>query len=213
MTLPTDNTGFPVDAHRPGGIRDVAILAAPVVVQQLSATTMMVVDSAMVGRLGASELAAVGFASVWLWTIFALFNGTASGVQTFVSQYDGAGRDRECGAWAWHALYSVVPGTLFIVVLIAPFVDTLLGWIAPSTGMRTAAGAYIGARLPGEAPLAVLMVMTAFFRGIGDTRTRATSRGRPVFCGVHAKKPGRDGRRRESRNFDGLFERPPPRRV
>ena len=76
MTLPTENTGFPVDTHRPGGIRDVAILAAPVVVQQLSATTMMVVDSAMVGRLGATELAAVGFASVWLWTIFALFNGT-----------------------------------------------------------------------------------------------------------------------------------------
>ena len=152
MTLPTESTRFPVDASRAGGVRDVAALAAPVVVQQLSATAMMVVDSAMVGRLGATELAAVGFASVWLWTLFALFNGTASGVQTFVSQYDGAGRNRECGAWAWHALYSVVPGTLFLVVLIAPFADTLLSWLAPSTGMRTAAGEYIAARLPGEAP-------------------------------------------------------------
>lgn len=171
MTLSAENTPIPVDASRPGGVREVAALAAPVVLQQVSATTMMVVDSAMVGRLGSTELAAVGFASVWLWTLFALFNGTAGGVQTFVSQYEGAGRYRECGTWAWQGLYSVVPGTLFLVLLVAPFADTLLGWLAPSTGLRTAAGAYVAARLPGEAALAALMVMTAFFRGVGDTRT------------------------------------------
>ncbi|HJO25105.1 MAG: MATE family efflux transporter [Myxococcota bacterium] len=171
MTSATRNTRLPGDTSRPGGIREVAALAAPVVVQQISATAMMVVDSAMVGRLGSSELAAVGFASVWLWTLFALFIGTASGVQTFVSQNEGAGRDRECGAWAWQALYSVVPGALLLVLLVAPSADLLLGWLAPSTALRTAAGEYIAARLPGEAAFAALMVLTAFFRGVGDTRT------------------------------------------
>ena len=171
MTISNQNDPAGAAEPRGGGIREVAVLAAPVIVQQVSATTMMVVDSAMVGRLGATELAAVGFASVWLWTLFALFNGTASGVQTFVSQYDGAGQPRACGTWAWQALYCVVPGALFLACLIAPLATTLLDWLAPSSGLRLAAGEYTLARLPGEVPQAGLMVLTAFFRGTGDTRT------------------------------------------
>ena len=55
---------------------------------------MGVVDSAMVGRIGPTELAAVGFGGIWLWTLFSILYGTASGIQTFVSQADGAGEVR-----------------------------------------------------------------------------------------------------------------------
>ena len=74
----------------------VELVGDPVILTQLSATAMGIVDSAMVGRLGATELAAVGFAGVWSWTVFCLFFGTASGLQTFVAQADGAGRRGEC---------------------------------------------------------------------------------------------------------------------
>lgn len=154
-----------------GGLREVTMLAAPVVLQQVSATTMMVVDSAMVGRLGPTELAGVGFGSVWLWTVFSFFYGTASGVQTFVSQYQGAGRERECGAWAWQGLFVLVPLAVAVVCLVLPIVDPLLRLLVPSGALRTSASAYVSARLPGEAAMAALMVFTAFFRGFGDTRT------------------------------------------
>ena len=95
MALPTET----VSNHRPqavaGGLREIVPLAFPVVLTQVSATAMGVVDSAMVGRLGPTELAAVGFSSVWIWTIISIFYGTASGVQTSVSQADGAG-DPQC---------------------------------------------------------------------------------------------------------------------
>ena len=162
-----------VKAGRPaaGGLREVALLATPVMLQQISATLMGVVDSAMVGRLGPTPLAAVGFGSIWLWTIFSFFYGTATGVQTFVSQYDGAGRQRESGAWIWQGLYALVPSAVVVVLVAAPFVPALLTLLGPSTEMQEAAAAYVSARLPGEIAFAGLMVCTSFYRGIGDTRT------------------------------------------
>jgi len=47
-----------------GGTRELTWLAAPIVASQLSFTLMAAVDSVLVGRLGASELAAVGLANV-----------------------------------------------------------------------------------------------------------------------------------------------------
>ncbi len=74
----------------PGGVRQVILLASPVILTHLSITLMGVVDSAMVGRLGATELAAVGFGGVWLWTLFNGFIGAGTVVQTFVAQSHGA---------------------------------------------------------------------------------------------------------------------------
>ena len=110
MANPTEIVPPAVPRSVRGNLREVGLLAYPVILTQLSATVMGIVDSAMVGRLGATELAAVGFAGVWSWTIFCFFFGTASGIQTFVAQADGAGRQRECGGWAWQGLYLIAQG-------------------------------------------------------------------------------------------------------
>jgi MATE family multidrug resistance protein len=171
MTSTTESPAQPVSRSGPGGLREVLDLAIPVVVTQISTTLMGVVDSAMVGRLGPTELAAVGFGAIWMWTIFSLFFGTASGVQTFVSQHDGAGEPGRCGAWVWHGFYAVVPAALAVVLLAAPAVGPTLALLGPSQELQGAATAYISARLLGEAAFAGTMVFTSFFRGIGDTRT------------------------------------------
>jgi hypothetical protein len=68
-----------VETH-PGNLREVASLALPVVLTNLSATLMMTVDAAFVGHLGAAELGAVGYGGIWYWTVLSLFSGTATGV-------------------------------------------------------------------------------------------------------------------------------------
>ena len=73
MTLST-STVAPARTSR-GSVREVFHLAYPVVITQLSATAMSIVDAAMVGRLGATQLAAVGFGGIWLWTLFTLCFG------------------------------------------------------------------------------------------------------------------------------------------
>jgi MATE family multidrug resistance protein len=169
----TTGTGISVldSATRRGSVREVWLLAYPVVVTQLSATLMGVIDSAMVGRLGSTELAAVGFGAIWLWTLFSLFHGTATAVQTFVSQNHGAGHAERCGAWTWHGFWVVVPAAALAAALLLPAVGPLLALLGPSADLQHGARAYVSARLPGEVGFAAWMVFTSFFRGVGDTRT------------------------------------------
>jgi MATE family multidrug resistance protein len=171
MSLSSDATLQRQSELRKGSVPEVFDLAYPVVLTQMATTTMGVVDSAMVGRLGATELASVGFAGVWMWTIFSLFYGTASGVQTFVSQADGADEPLHCGPWAWQGAYAVVPVTLVVVVILGFLIGPLVSLLGPSPEMQQASLAYVKTRLPGEVGMAVLMVLTSFFRGLGDTRT------------------------------------------
>src|SRR5688572_10637997 len=91
-----------------GGVREVAWLASPVLVQMLSETLMQVLSSAMVGRLGPSELGGVGLGGIWLWTLLCPFVGAATGVSVFVSRAHGAGNPRECGPCLWQGLAVLV---------------------------------------------------------------------------------------------------------
>jgi len=154
-----------------GSAGEVAWLAAPIVVQTMSETAMQLIDSAMVGRLGATQLGAIGFAGIWIWTLFSPFNGTAQGVQTFVSRHDGAGEQRLCGPWLWQALWLTVPAMTAWMLLVALAFPLLVAWIAPSPELQSAAVAYGWWRLPGGPAVAANFALTSFFRGLGDTRT------------------------------------------
>jgi MATE family multidrug resistance protein len=154
-----------------GGVRELALLAYPVVLANLSASAMHVVDSIMVGRLGATELAAVGYGGIWLWTALTLFMGTATGVQTFVSQADGSGDHHLCGRWAWQGFYAVAPITVLGVAAFVAVFPALLEALGPSDALREHALAYVRWRALGCLGLGAFMVLSSFFRGIGDTRT------------------------------------------
>jgi len=176
---PTEIVPPAVPSARRGNLREVGLLAYPVILTQLSATVMGIVDSAMVGRIGATELAAVGFAGVWSWTVFCFFFGTASGIQTFVAQADGAGRQRECGSWAWQGLYVIAPTTLLSAAVVWLAAPTLLAWLGPSEGLQEEALSYLRPRLLGISGIAIAFVWISFFRGTGDTRT-------PLYAAVTA---------------------------
>jgi MATE family multidrug resistance protein len=155
----------------PGGVRQVVHLAYPVILTHLSITMMGVVDSAMVGQLGATQLAAVGFGGVWLWTLFNGFIGSATGVQTFVAQNDGAGRPELCGRWAWQGLYALIPLTACGAVLLHFNVDSLMTLLAPSKEIQELAGDYLAICAIGAVGMCAAAIFSAFFLGIGDTRT------------------------------------------
>jgi len=154
-----------------GGVREVARLAYPIVLTQMSQTVMHVVDSIFVGRLGAAELGALGFAGIWLWTVFSVFSGTATGVQTFVSQAWGAGNEKTCGRFGWQGLYAIVPASIVAVVLFVAVAEPIWHALGATAEVREHALAYAHIRPFGFAGLAVWMVLASFFRGVGDTRT------------------------------------------
>jgi MATE family, multidrug efflux pump len=171
MSLATETSLTRAADHDSGSIRSVLVLAYPVVLSTMTTTAMNLVDTAMVGRLGATEIGAVGFGGIVLWTFFSLFHGTTSGVQTFVSQADGAGDPRACGGWVWQGLYALLPPMIVVLAALRWCLDAWVGWMGPSAALSSEAITYVVARLPGELGMAAMMLLASFFRGLGDTRT------------------------------------------
>jgi MATE family multidrug resistance protein len=169
MAIPTSIPAPRVQAT--GGVREVALLAYPIVLTQMSQTVMHVVDSIFVGRLGAAELGGLGFAGIWIWTVASVFSGTATGVQTFVSQAHGAGDEHSCGRWAWQGLYAVVPAAALAVFAFVALADPLWRAMGASPEIREHALAYAEVRPIGLVGACVFVVLAAFFRGLGDART------------------------------------------
>lgn len=155
----------------PGGVRELVALALPVILTNLSSTLMMTVDAAMVGRLGATELGAVGYAGIWYWTVISGFNGAGSGVQTFAAQAHGGGHARDCGRWLWQAWYTVVPVATVTLLGFGLAFPALLELLGPAEPLRPLAARYVEARVLGVGGLMTGLVVAAFLRGVGDTRT------------------------------------------
>lgn len=154
-----------------GGIREVVVLGAPVVLTQMSITAMQTVDSMMVGSLGATELGAVGFGGIWLWTFLCFFVGTTSAVQTFVSQHYGGGEYDRCGYWSWQGMYATVPLAGLVSATLFFGAGPLMEILRPSETMRPLAADYVSARALGGVGLCIAVALSSFFRGLGDTRT------------------------------------------
>jgi MATE family multidrug resistance protein len=151
-------------------VREVSLLAFPVLLQMASETVCQLVNSALVGRLGATELGAIGLGGIWLWTLLCPFTGTASGVQVFVSRADGQGKPAECGPWLWQALYALVPTILVWSAAMGLLFAPLLAAIAPSPELQARTIEYAQARLLGFPAVVAGIVLTSFFRGLGNTR-------------------------------------------
>ncbi len=170
-TRPTDSPESIRSQESAGGVREVARLAVPIVLTNISITLMQIVDSAMVGRLGAAELAAVGFGGVWLWTVMCFFVGTTTCIQTFVAQNFGSGREDRCGSWTWQGLYAVLPLGVVTTLLLFFGGPSLIRWLQPDPQIVPHAAQYLHMRALGNAGMIGAVALSSFFRGLGDTRT------------------------------------------
>lgn len=70
-------------------------LAVPIAVASLSQTVMSLIDIAMVGRLGAAAVAAVGLAGITTFALAVFLTSIQVGVQTVVARRRGEGRQSE----------------------------------------------------------------------------------------------------------------------
>ena len=104
-------------------LRTLLILAVPMIIQKLLLSSVNMLDSLMVGRLGDAEVAAVGIANQ-LYFVYVLFlEGISGGCSIFISQYWGA-NNRE-------NIYKVM-GLGFCAVCFMGVLFTGLGLLAPT---------------------------------------------------------------------------------
>lgn len=86
-------------------LRQLLVLAAPLVAVSASRLLMGFVDVLMVSRLGTNALAAITPATMFVWIFIWSGMGTASSVQTFASQADGRGEPERGAEYAWQTIY------------------------------------------------------------------------------------------------------------
>ena len=145
-------------------------LAYPIVLGSLSFTLLSVVDTAFLGRLGATPLAASGIAGVLFFAVVFPLSGAAVGVQALVARRFGEGRQEDCGRVAANgvgiALFLGLP-----LVAASPWLVRLLAPVLSEDPEVVRLGsAYLRYRLLGSAFFFVNWVFRGFFAGIGETR-------------------------------------------
>src|SRR5215217_1443918 len=85
--------------------RPMLTLALPVVIAELGWMTMGMVDTLMVGPLGAEAIGAVGLGSSLFIAVGIFAMGMLLGLDPLVSQAFGAGRLNDCRRWLIHGVY------------------------------------------------------------------------------------------------------------
>lgn len=106
-------------------------LAAPVVFAELGWVTMGIVDTVMVGPLGADAIGAVGLASMLFFAIAVFAMGLLLGLDPLVAQAFGAGRIDECHRWLIDAIWLSAIITLPVLAATAALDATLGSWGLP----------------------------------------------------------------------------------
>src|SRR4051812_48223448 len=116
--------------HRSPYDREILRLAVPALGALAAEPLYVLVDTAIVGHIGTTQLAALALASTILTSGFTIFNFLTYGTTAQVSRLHGAGEDEQAAAVGaqsqWLAIAIGLAILVLAVVLAAPMV-TLLG--------------------------------------------------------------------------------------
>lgn len=109
-------------------IKETIILAYPVMIGQLGFMMMGVIDSLMVGEIGAAPLAAASLGNSLTMVIFIVSLGVAIAVTPLVAISNGAGNQEECEKYFKQSIIvNIIFGliTLTVIVIISYFIQFL----------------------------------------------------------------------------------------
>lgn len=146
-------------------------LALPVLVSLVAEPLTGLVDTAFVARLGATELAALGVATVLLSSLFWVFNFLGIGTQTAVATALGAGHEEEARVVAATSARTAMVLGAVVAALAWPFAEDLVVFMGAVDGMTAPASEYLRIRFAGAPAILLLLAAFGALRGRQDMRT------------------------------------------
>lgn len=150
--------------------REILRLAVPALGALIAEPAFLLVDTAMVGHLGAEELAGVGIGVAVLSTAVGLLIFLAYGTTPAVARLLGAG-DRPAAIRAgidgiWLA---IVAGA--VLVLTTPLAHPIVALFGAASAVTDHAAVYLGISILGLPAMLIVLAATGLMRGLQDTRT------------------------------------------
>ncbi len=151
--------------------REIWSLSWPVILSQLLASTISLIDVAMLGRLGSDALAAVGYVTQFFWLAQAGLMAIGVAGVALISQALGAGRPaRARAAFVSSIAVSIVLAALVCGAAVsAPL--ALLGWLNATPAIANLALPYLQLTLLASLLFAVSISYESGFRAAKDTKT------------------------------------------
>ena len=151
--------------------RRIVTLSAPIVLGMLSQTVQNLVDTAMVGRLDAASLAAVGMGATATWLSVGLLLGIGSATQALVARRMGEERPAEAGAVLDNALLLGGLTGVVAALVIYSLAPGLFGLLTEDAQVQELGTGYLQMRTIGFPFVVLNFAFRGFYHGVGDTRT------------------------------------------
>jgi MATE family multidrug resistance protein len=149
--------------------RTVFTLAGPVIVGMISQTLLNVVDTAMVGRLGSTSLAATGMGGLVFWLTLGSLSALNEGTQAITARRVGEGRSEAAGQVIDNSVVIALAMGLTTSVLGVLFAPKLFPLIIHDPEVGVLGSGYLRARYLGAVQFMLIFAFRGFFNGIGRT--------------------------------------------
>lgn len=167
MTVPQpadDGTTGSESHHKPGSLRELITVALPLVLSAGSLSLMSAADRIILAGYSADSLAAVTPASMLHWTVVCIPLGTILYANTFIAQFDGAGRRDRLMAALWQAIWLAVISGILLTGCI-PFSRQVFSLAGQPAGVIEQEAAYFNTLCGGSLFLLLSMGLSCFFSG------------------------------------------------
>lgn len=145
--------------------REILKLALPLIGGMLSQSLINLIDSAMVGALGSTALAAIGIAGYTAFVITALILGLSSAVQSTTAYFFGAQCDNSQRETLSAGLLLAALFSLPLIALIYPSTGLLLPLINTNGAVTELAEPYLDWRILGLLAVGLNLVFRGYWNG------------------------------------------------
>ena len=150
-------------------LRKLLRLAAPIAFTQAGYALMGLIDTAVVGRLGAAALGAIGLANGLFLAVAIVGLGCVMGLDPLFAQALGAGDVRRARELIWQGLWLSLAVTLALALPIAA-VPFLLRAAGIEAGVARDATMFLWLRLPGLWPWLAFAALRSYLQAADRTR-------------------------------------------
>ena len=153
-----------------GGCGQVLKIALPLILSTSAMTIQLFVDRVFLMWYDREAMSAAMQAGILNFVAFSFFLGTAAYVNTFVSQYDGAGRSDRIGPAVWQSIYfSVAAGVLMTGLFF--IAEPLMNLVGHAPSLRGYEITYYKILVLGAMPGLISTSMSCFYTGRSKTMT------------------------------------------
>jgi putative MATE family efflux protein len=146
-------------------------LAWPVIGEQLLQTLVGVVDMAVVGRLGAAEVAGIGAATQLIGLVISAVAAVSVGTTVVVARSTGASDARQGGHATQQSLLAGAALGVALSLVGWTLAEQLLRLLGPEAAVVREGASYLRVSAFGWLPLVLMLVAGGALRGAGDART------------------------------------------